>query len=156
MACSPVVSAIKEVVKGIGFALGMAVTVLPALLCWVEGRLSRRDVCFLFWAEVFALCPGLPGKYLRKCFYRLTLKACSLDCDIGFLSVFNHRQTEIGERVYVGSGAVVGLVTIGAGTLIGNRVSIMNGGWQHHLGPDRRLTPCDSQALARVRIGEET
>ena len=36
------------------------------------------------WSQYFALIPGHTGSYLRKTFYSLTLKSCSLDCFIGF------------------------------------------------------------------------
>src|SRR5512144_2870485 len=65
----------KRILKGIGIALGMAVAILPATTCWAEARLrSGRDEFFLLWGQAFALVPGLPGKYLRRCFYALTLR----------------------------------------------------------------------------------
>lgn len=146
----------KWILKWLGISLGMAVVALPAASCRLEAWMSARDELFLFWGQSFGLVPGLPGKYLRKCFYWFTLKACSLDCDIGFLSYFNHRQTEVGPRVYIGVGTVLGLVTLRAGSLIGSRVSIINGGRQHRWGADGRLTACDNSALKRVHIGEET
>ena len=148
--------AVKEVFKGTANALGLAVAALPALTCWVETRLSKRDELFLFWGQTFAVMPGLPGKYLRKSFYFLTLRSCSLNCNIGFLSYFSDRRSEIGCRVYVGSGVSMGLVSLGDGCLVGNRASIINGGWQHRLGPDGRLTPFDRASALRVRVGAET
>ncbi|HMB04547.1 MAG TPA: acyltransferase [Isosphaeraceae bacterium] len=147
---------LKRTLKGIGTTLGLATAALPAASCWLESRLTSRDELFLFWGQAFALVPGLPGKYLRKGFYRLTLQACSLDCDIGFMSYFSDRRTEVGRRVYVGFGVCIGVVSLGEGCLIGNRASIINGGDQHRLGPDGRLLPFDRTASRRVRIGQET
>jgi acetyltransferase-like isoleucine patch superfamily enzyme len=134
----------------------LAVAALPALTCWVEARLSGRRELFLFWGQAFALVPGLPGKYLRKCFYVLTLQSCSLQCDLGFVTYFSDCRTEVGRGVYLGFGANVGLATLGDGCLVGNRACIINGGWQHSLGPDGRLTPFDPSSAHRVRIGAET
>src|SRR4051794_7951778 len=75
----------KRSLKGACIALGLAAVGLPAITCWAEARLSSRDELFLFWAQSLALAPGLPGKYLRKCFYYLTLRECSLSCDLGFM-----------------------------------------------------------------------
>jgi virginiamycin A acetyltransferase len=142
--------------KAIGIALGLAIAALPALTCWVEARLSSRAELFLFWGQAFALVPGLPGKYMRKCFYFLTLQSCSLRCDLGFLSYFSDRRSEVGDGVYVGFGVSIGLVSLADGCLVGNRTSIINGGWQHTLGHDGRLTPFDRASALRVRIGAET
>jgi acetyltransferase-like isoleucine patch superfamily enzyme len=137
-------------------AKGVLVAMLPAATCWIESRLSGRDEAFLFWGQVFALVPGLQGKYLRKCYYRLTLKRCSLSCELGFLTFFNDRRAEVGERVYVGSGVGMGLVCLGDGVLIGSRASLINGGGQHAYGPDGRLTPFQSSLAQPIRIGPET
>lgn len=147
---------VKLILKGAWNALGLAIVALPVAMCRLEARFSDRDDLFLFWGQALALVPGLPGKYLRKCFYHLTLQACSLDCDIAFMSYFTDRRAEVGRRVYVGFGACVGMATLGDGCLIGNRASILNGGHQHRLGPDGKLTPFDHAAARRVRIGEET
>jgi acetyltransferase-like isoleucine patch superfamily enzyme len=151
-----VLEAMRSGLKGVGIALGLAVAALPALTCWVEARLSGRNEVFLFWGQAFALLPGLPGKYLRKCFYFLTLRSCSLQCDLGFLSYFSDRRSEVGRGAYVGYGVCIGLASLGDGCLVGNRASIINGGWQHTLGADGRLTPFDHSSAHRVRIGDET
>jgi virginiamycin A acetyltransferase len=129
---------------------------LPAALCLAEARLSGRDDIFVFWAQALALVPGLPGKNIRKCLYILTLQKCSLSCDLGFMSYFNDRRAEVGERVYVGSGVNIGAAHLGDGCLIGNRASILNGGNQHQFGPDGRLTPFDRTSAQVIHIGEET
>jgi acetyltransferase-like isoleucine patch superfamily enzyme len=147
---------VKQALKWIGVALGLALMALPAATCKVEAWLSDRDDVFVGWGQLFALVPGLPGKYLRKCYYFWTLRSCSLTCEIGFLSYFTLRQAEVGERVYIGARTCIGGATLGEGALIGSRVSILNGGLQHEFGPDGRLTPCHTTSLPRVRVGEET
>lgn len=142
--------------KGSGVALALLVAALPAATCWVEARLSSREEMFMFWAQAFSLAPGLPGKYLRKGFYYLTLRRFSPSCDIGFLSYFNDRRAEVGRRVYIGAGTCLGAVILGDGCLIGSRVSVLNGGDQHRSGPDGGLSPFDRAAARTVRVGEET
>ena len=136
----------KAAGKAVGNALALAAGALPAALCWAEARLSSRSEVFLFWGQALALVPGLPGKYLRRGFYRLTLRACSSSCYIGFLSHFSRRQAEVGRRVYIGCGVTIGAVSLGDGTLVGSRSSLLSGGHQHRFGPDGRLTPFDPAA----------
>jgi acetyltransferase-like isoleucine patch superfamily enzyme len=147
---------LKPVLKALVNGVGFIVAALPAATCLLEKWVSRREDVFLFWGQVFALIPGLPGRYLRRCFYYLTLEQCALDCEIGFLACFVHRRARVGPRVFVGPAANLGAVTLGAGALIGSRASILNGGRQHEFLPDGRLSPCDSRALPQVTIGAET
>jgi acetyltransferase-like isoleucine patch superfamily enzyme len=146
----------KWALKWTGIALGLMVVALPAATSRLEAWLSDREELFLLWGQVFALVPGLPGKYLRKCYYSLTLRAFSLSSEIGFLSGFNHREAEVGRRVYVGPGASIGIASLGDGVQIGTRTSILSGGHQHRMGADGCLTACGRESLQRVRIGEET
>jgi virginiamycin A acetyltransferase len=146
---------LKQALKGVVDTLGLVVVALPAASARAQGSLCGRNDLFLFWGQVFALVPGLPGNYLRRCYYYLMLPACSLTCEMGFLSRFTRPQAEVGERVHIGSGAVVGMATLADGCLIGSGAHILNGGWQHHFGQDGRLTPC-AASLPRVRIGAET
>jgi acetyltransferase-like isoleucine patch superfamily enzyme len=143
-------------VKMTAIALAMVFVAAPAATACVEARLTRREELFVLWGQFFALVPGLPGKYLRKCYYRLSLPAFSLTSEVGFLSHFSHRDAEVGARVYVGTGATLGTVTIGDGALIGSRVGVLSGKHQHELGPDGRLIHTGPGSLRRVRIGEET
>lgn len=146
----------RALLKGAGNALGIIVMVLPAATCWLESHCLRRREVFLFWAQAVALAPGLPGKYLRKGFYFMTLCKCSLNCDLGFMSYFTDRRAEVGDRVYVGFGVSMGMVRLGDGCLIGSRASLLNGGDQHRLGADARLTPFEPDCATFVQVGPET
>jgi acetyltransferase-like isoleucine patch superfamily enzyme len=151
-----VVVAAKLAIQWVALAIGLALVALPAALCRLERWCTSRDELFLFWGQLFALAPGLPGKYLRRCFYALTVSRCSLSCEIGFLSYLADRRAEVGRNVYVGTGVVLGAATIGDGCQIANRVSIMNGGRQHRLTADGTLTACDASTLPSVTIGSHT
>jgi acetyltransferase-like isoleucine patch superfamily enzyme len=147
---------LQRALKGPSNTLGLTAVALPAMLCGLESWFSGRDELFLLCGQALAFVPGLPGKYLRKCFYHWTLEACPLSCDIGFLSYFSDRRVRMGERVYIGSDVHIGTATLGEGTLVGSRASIINGRHQHQFGPDGRLTAFDSAAIPRVHIGDET
>ena len=45
-------------------------------LCALESRSGGGDACFTFSAQLGAPLPGLPGVFLRRAFYRLTLESC--------------------------------------------------------------------------------
>jgi virginiamycin A acetyltransferase len=147
---------IKSCFKWSAIALGMVIAAFPALTSKVERYLSNRDAFFLFWGHTFALVPGLPGNYIRKCFYYLTLRRCPLNCEIGFMTYIHDRRAQIAERVYIGAGVGIGWVCIGDGCLIASRVSILSGDSQHRLDSDGRLTPFDRLSARRIKIGEET
>ncbi len=147
---------IKTCLKGSGIACGMVIAAVPALTCRIERLLTTRETFFLLWGQAFALLPGLPGGYIRKCYYCLTLRRCSLNCEIGFLTFIHDRRTQIGDRVYIGTSAGVGWVTLADGCLIASRASILSGRNQHRLGPNGRLTPFDRIAARQIRIGEES
>jgi carbonic anhydrase/acetyltransferase-like protein (isoleucine patch superfamily) len=146
----------KKCLKGLGIAIGMLIVAVPALTCRLECLLWDRDPFFLFWGQFFALLPGLPGTYLRKCFYFLTLRHCSLNCEIGFMTHIHDRRTQLGERTYIGTCAGIGWVNVGDGSLLASRVSVLSGSDQHRVGSDGRLTPFDRTQAKQVQIGADT
>jgi len=109
------------------------VAVAPAAaLCAVEAAgAGHGDVFFTFWAQAFAMVPGLPGVTLRRAFYRLTLDHCDESFFIGFGAWFAHRAARIDEDVYIGPFAVLGACHLGRGSRIGTRCSIVSGGRLH-------------------------
>jgi acetyltransferase-like isoleucine patch superfamily enzyme len=106
---------------------------LPFVMtCWLESLLSKQvEVIFVFWTNIFAFLPGLPGVFLRRGFYSLTLHQCSLDSHIGFGSLFSHRNSVIEDNVYIGNYCLIGSAHIGENSLIGSRSSLLSGNGQH-------------------------
>jgi virginiamycin A acetyltransferase len=127
----------------------------PAVaMCRLEARLSERaDAMFTFWAQTFALVPGLPGVFVRRAFYRRTLESCGDTFFIGFGAVFTHRLATIEDDVYVGPYAIIGAAALRHGCLIGSRCSIPSGGALHALDANLRWMPTDMTRLRRVEIG---
>ncbi|MDP5032081.1 acyltransferase [Paraglaciecola sp.] len=106
---------------------------LPAAAtCWLETLLRREsELIFTFWTNVFAILPGLPGVFLRRGFYSLTLSQCSMDCYIGFGTMFCHRDSIVEPNVYLGNYCTVGSAFLGRNSLIGSRSSLLSGSQQH-------------------------
>ena len=148
-------SSIRRALKR-GLDMGCLALVCPcAALCALEARLSdRAEAMFTFWAQTFALVPGLPGVFFRRAFYRLTLDRCARSFFIGFGALFSHRHASVEEDVYVGPYAIIGSSWLHHGCLIGTRTSIVSGGELHTLDSNLRWTPADLGRLRRIDIGE--
>jgi len=101
-----------------------------AILCALEAK-RGGETLFTMLAQGCALVPGLPGVFLRRAFYRLTLEACGESFFIGFGAWLTHRAARIDEGVYIGSFAVLGACHLGRGSRIGTRCSIVSGGRLH-------------------------
>jgi virginiamycin A acetyltransferase len=126
-----------------------------AALCALESAVTEKgDVCFVFWAQTFALVPGLPGVSLRRAFYRLTLDQCDESFFIGFGAMFSHRHSRIEQDAYVGPYAVVGSTWLRRGCLIGTRSSIVSGTGLHSQDSQGRWMPTDVTRIRQVEIGE--
>lgn len=116
---------------------------------------SRADTFFQSCSEALSVWPGITGGYVRRAFYRLTLRRCSNDCSIGFGTVFATPAAEIGPGVYIGTYGNIGHATIGEDTLLGSNVTILSGRQQHHF--DRLDVPIRHQGgtYNRVIVGRD-
>lgn len=144
---------VKQLLKGV---LNLLCSVLVSPLAALEklySLFSASESLFQTYSQVLSLVPGLAGVYLRRAFYRLTLKSCSLDCYISFGTLFTHKDTEIGKGVYVGDYCEVGKVKIGENVLIGSNVDIISGKYTHQFG--NRNLPIYSQEriFQKIMIG---
>ena len=126
------------------------------IICKLEEIIISRDFDIIFntCTHVVALLPGLPGVFLRRGFYSLTLEKCSLNSYIGFGSIFSHRDTTVEEHVYIGSYALIGSSTLGKHCLIGSRASILSGTSLHELDEQGRWTPYSADRLEKITLEE--
>lgn len=84
-----------------------------------------------FYSQLLSLIPGLVGSYVRKSFYYLVLDKCSLNCFIGFGTIFSDTKVELESGVYIGNYCSIGSAKIKENTLIASRVSLISGTNQH-------------------------
>lgn len=131
-------------------AIFLCLALPPALLA----GFGRVRLGFEFFAQAFALVPGVVGDYLRVAYYKLTLTDCSLDWRIQFGSFFAHRQVTVGQHVYIGSYCVLGLVDIGDRTHIATAVQVLSGSHQH-ARDSTGMIDLGHGALSRVTIGAD-
>jgi virginiamycin A acetyltransferase len=141
-------------------AVGAVATVIvsPLVLAYRVALLiapGRRDRIFQGYSQLVSLWPGITGEFLRRAFYRVTLRRCPSDCSIGFGTVFATPDVEIGHGVYIGWYGNIGHASIGDDTLLGSNVTILSGKHQHHF--DRTDIPIRHQGgtFSRVAIGDD-
>ena len=117
----------KQALKNV-ITLALSLILCPCIiLARLEKIFSREEGVFQFFAQLLSLVPGVPGSYLRKAYYRFTLKRCSLTSHIDFGTFFPHRDTEIGQRVIIGAYCVVGCAKLEDDVMLASRVSITSG-----------------------------
>jgi virginiamycin A acetyltransferase len=137
--------ALKTVVTGTFLAL-----LFPCAAASGFGRLER---IFSLFAQACAIIPGFIGDYARVAYYRMTLRSCARECQIGFGSFFAHPQTTVGRFVGIGPHCIIGYANIGTGTLIGPFVQILSGSQQHKRDSEGRLTD-KGRKFVEIVIGE--
>ena len=133
------------------------ILILPlAFFCKLEELAlpKNSELIFNTCAHIVAMLPGIPGGFLRRAFYNLTLDECSLHCHIGFGTIFSHRSIVVKEHVYIGSYALIGSAHLGEYSLIGSRVSIINNKALHTLGDNGRWTPFSAEIVARISVSK--
>lgn len=111
-----------------------------------------------FWAssQLLSLIPGLCGSYLRKNYYALTMTRCFRDGVILFGTIFSQKDTEIGNKVYIGPQCNIGSCIIENFCTIGSGVHILSGSAQH--GHEEIDIPIQQQSglYNKITIGENT
>jgi acetyltransferase-like isoleucine patch superfamily enzyme len=121
----------KRLFQGIAVLLAF-----PAAAVTLFGRLKP---IYTFFAQFFALCPGLPGSYLRAAYYKMTLRKSSLDVTLAFGSYFAQPDTELEPGTSIGAYCVIGRSSIGARSQIASHVLIPSGRHQHTRHADGTL-----------------
>ena len=151
MSATPLRSALKSAVDVI-----CAVLIAPAAAtAVVEGRLlPHSERVFAFWGQLFALVPGVPGIFIRRAYYRLTLQHCAARFSVGFGTFFSHRGVVVEDDVYIGAYSIVGSSILRKGCSIGSKSSVISGSRLHARERDGSWAPSDLRRLEQIEIGE--
>lgn len=139
------------------FNLISQIIMLPLIiLSWIEKTFlpKQPELLFNICTNVVAILPGVPGVFLRRAFYTMSLEKCSPHCHIGFGTIISHRCAIIDKHAYIGSYALIGKAHIGEHCLIGSRVSILSGEALHELDENGMWTPYSASLLVRVNISK--
>jgi acetyltransferase-like isoleucine patch superfamily enzyme len=132
-----------------------AIAIVPLAFYRVSALFQDPDKAFHGASQAMSRIPGLPGEFLRLAFYRMTLESCGEDCCISFGALFSKRNARLGDRVYVGTGCTLGLVTLEDDVLLASNVDVLSGAGQHTF--DDLGTPIREQGgtFSRVVIGAD-
>ena len=146
----------KDFLKKTTFLAAVSLVAPFVVLFFLGQLLIGKERTFPGWSQFFGLIPGTTGVYLRRAFYWWVLPRVGQDSWVSFGTVFSHPTAQIGERVYIGIGCMIGDVTLEEDVLIGSHVSIINGNRQH--GIERLDIPVREQPgeYPRVTIGRDS
>jgi virginiamycin A acetyltransferase len=114
---------------------------------------DRRDALFAMGSQMVSLLPGLPGTYVRRAFYRVTLGLASTGFVVEFGAILAQRGIEIGRDAYIGPFANIGLSAIGDDVLLGSGVHVISGRKVHHFGRTDVPIRAQPMVLEKVRVG---
>ena len=120
----------------------------------VTRQFIEKDIAFAAASESIGRIPGLRGVYFRQAFYRRTLAFCGEDIYFGWHSVFSKAGARLGNGVYIGRRCTLGLVEVGAETMLSDGVQVLSGGRQHGFELGGSVSYKEQpQSFSRVRIG---
>jgi acetyltransferase-like isoleucine patch superfamily enzyme len=149
------VQAIRSAVKHAVDAICLVMVAPAAVTAVLEARfMAHSERVFALWGQTLALVPGVPGIFLRRAYYRLTLDRCASSISVGFGTYFSHRSVVAEEGVYIGAYTIVGSSILRKGCSIGSRSSVISGSRLHTRESDGSWSPSDLGRLEQIEIGE--
>ena len=114
---------------------------------------GRIQLTYFLFAQACALIPGLFGDYIRAAYYAMTLRSCSIDCQIGFGSYFSHSQATLARGVGIGAYCIIGCASLGERARLASFVQVLSGQHQHVRDSAGRLMPGE---FTEINIGADS
>ncbi len=111
-----------------------AIVISPLVVVFRIGsslNVSDRDILFQSLSQLVGLFPGISGNFLRRAFYRRTLRHFPREATVGFCTTFATAEVTIGTGVYIGAFCHIGHCTIGRDSMLGNGVTLLSGRRAH-------------------------
>jgi virginiamycin A acetyltransferase len=105
-------------------------------------------------SELLAFIPGMVGVWMRRAWYKVTLRKCGARLFVDWMAVIRSPATEIGNDVYIGVHSWIGWCSIGDDTMLSGPTFVVSGLETHGMARDRpmREQPC---TLQQVHIGKD-
>lgn len=124
---------VKLIFKRLLFIICLIIALPLILLTWLEAALFNKNTECIFGScrDILSICPSLLGTYMRKAYYWAVCTNISPDAHFLFGSWLAHRQNIIRSGVVVGHYSFIGYADIEEDVLLGARVSIVSGKYQH-------------------------
>jgi len=112
---------IKKIFHFIAYFFIFPIVILINLL----NKFGQNSI-FIFFNSIMSLFPGYFGNLLRVAYYSKILKKMTPHVYIGFGTLINSRNSQIGENVFIGAYCILGDVKIMDNVMIASRVQISN------------------------------
>lgn len=110
---------------------------------------------FTALSQLLAMVPGVLGIYLRRVWYKHTLKKCGENLTVDWMAVLRSRDSEIGSRCTFGVFSWIGWVTIGDDVMTGSGVVILSGNKQHNFSNPAKPIREQIGTKTKVVIGSD-
>jgi len=140
----------REFIKSVFFVVSIVFALPFVMIARMNDRL------FQAMSQTMSLFPGMTGNYIRRGFYYLTLKKCSLKTNISFGTLFPTPHCEIGDHVYIGPNGMISNCIIEKDVLIGSSVHILSGKNTHDFSRTDIPIRMQPSEYSTVHIGEDT
>ena len=126
------------------------------LASWLEALFFGLQVEWIYNSckELLAIIPTTIGQYLRLGFYWAVCTRVSPDVAMLLGSMIAHRGTTIGRGSCLGAYSIVGHADLGENVLLGARVSILSGKYQHGSPKERANGEATTNKYTRTTIGD--
>ena len=149
---------VKLIIKRIFLGLGIILTLPLIILTWTEIIIKGKKAARIYsqCKQTLSICPTIFGDYLRLAYYWAVCTKISPDVQLMLGSIISHRDTIIRAGSGVGLYSTIGYADIGENVLIGSRVSILSGKYQHGRPSERAKNLETSGEFTTVRIGDNT
>ena len=149
---------IKLVVKRILLICGVLASSPLIILTRLEEVINRKktDRIRNWYKEILSICPTTIGEYLRLGYYWAVCTNISVDASFLFGSMVARPVIKIGAGTVVGTSSIIGYAEIGENVLIGARVSILSGKYQHGRPQDRAENLDSKQEFTVIKIGDNS
>jgi acetyltransferase-like isoleucine patch superfamily enzyme len=85
-------------------------------------------------SQLLSLIPGFSGVFLRRVWYRNTLKRCGEKLIVDWLAVIRTSDTEVGDHCTLGVANWVGWAKLENDVMTGSHVVLLSGKAQHGFG----------------------
>jgi virginiamycin A acetyltransferase len=151
---------LKSGFKWFMFILGCILSLPVIILTRLEEIASKGKATYIYGGskELLSICPTIIGIYMRKAFYWAVCRRVSPDAHFLFGSWLAHRETIIAPGASIGAYTFIGFANIERNVLMGARVSIISGKYQHGRPNERAENGHDiaTEEDRPIHIGENT
>jgi virginiamycin A acetyltransferase len=142
---------VRTIADVVAFVLVAPCWIWFLVKCCIVGGDRAIESC----SQTLSLIPGDIGNRIRSVFYRLTLSQFDRTAQVCFGALLSSRSARIGPHVYIGPYCCIGMVSIGADTLIAPHVQIPSGARTHATDRPGVLIRLQGSRSQQVTIGSD-